>query len=409
LIISHELSATGAPRVCFELAQVASSLGADAMVALQDRPEPDTAGEICAFAKSALPSSLPSLDFRCTGMTREALSSGIVVVSTAVSRNALFISTFREMYVSDAMLVWWIHEGKSVMDVLGDAALSLALKVLADPHHLHAVVFVSEFCRSFWVDAAAARGLSIAAPTFVLRWGVPDWKRAALDAALLDPTGPAALRQSFGFGDNDFVFLMLASFNPLKGHAGVVKALMHANANCPSSCRLRLISAGVGISWPSSFPTTDMKWVLTHDDFRFLPAIPDVSPYFAASDAYVSNSKRGGETWGLSTLEAATAGRVVLASGVGGTLEQLEHNVSALFHSVGQGEGDEEVGELAANMCAVAVNANLAIRISSAARDHARGKFGEIEVDRALVELFGSLARLRGGVTQPLALWKGGT
>lgn len=71
-----------------------------------------------------------------------------------------------------------------------------------------------------------------------------------------------SLRKSLGFGENDVVFLIFASFNHLKGHAGIVKALVRANSQCPTSCRLRLIAAGVGLSWASSFPRADMKWAL---------------------------------------------------------------------------------------------------------------------------------------------------
>ena len=258
--------------------------------------------------------------------------------------------------------------------------------MLAAPGKLDAVIFVSDFCRRFWVDAAAARGLSIAAPTFVLRWGMPDWKRDSLDAAVLDTRGLTALRSDLGFRDDDFVFLVLASYNHLKGHAGIVKALMRANAQCPTSCRLRLLSCGVELSQPGGFPVADMAWVLKHPDFRFRPAVDDVAQFFAMSDAYVSNTKRGGETWGLATLEAATAGKAVLASGVGGTLEQLEHNVSALFHAVGP--ADEEEAELAGHMCAIATDHTLAVRLSAAARENTRLRLGQAHLEAELAELF---------------------
>ena len=395
LIVSHELSATGAPRACFELAQVMGAMGAEIRVSLQGHPGPEAEKEICSFAKSTMPSTMLKLRFGCSALSRQALSApGIVLVSTAIVRNALFLRTFREVYDSDAVLVWWIHEGASVMAVLGDEAVNLALNVLADPQKLDAVLFVSESCRRFWVNAAAARGASIAAPTYILHWGVPEWKRESLDAALLDPRGPSALRASLGFGPNDFVFLMLSSFNLLKGHSGVAKAIVRANRQCPSLCRFRLLAAGMGLSWPGSFPQEELKWALSHSDLRFLPSTMDVATYLAASDAYVSNSKRGGETWGLATLEAATMGRVVLASGVGGTLEQLEHNVSALFHSIGLGDTDTEVDELAANMCAIATDANLATRISTGAQDVTRGRLGQAQLEMKLAELAGAFSRL---------------
>ncbi len=387
LLITHELSATGAPRVCFELAQVLSSMGVETRLAAQDWTEPSAADRICKFARTALPPTLTSLNFRCSPLSRPALAEGVIVVSTAVKRNALFISTFREMYVSSAALVWWIHEGESVMNVLGEEALVLALTVLAAPGKLDAVIFVSDFCRRFWVAAAAARGLSIIAPTFILRWGMPDWKRDALDAAVLNTRSIAALRSDFGFRDDDFVFLVLASYNHLKGHAGIAKALMRANAQCPSSCRLRVLALGVALSQPGGFPAQEMAWVLKHPDFRFRPAVDDVALYLAMSDAYVSNTKRGGETWGLATLEAATAGKAVLASGVGGTLEQLEHNVSALFHAVGP--SDEEEVELADHMCAIATDHVLAARLAAAARENSREQLGQAHLETELADLFG--------------------
>lgn len=165
---------------------------------------------------------------------------------------------------------------------------------------------------------------------------------------------------------------------------------MLANAQCPVLCRFRLIAAGVGLSWQSCFPRPKFAWALVHSNFRFLPAVDDVAPYFAASDAYVSNCKRGGETWGLLTLEAATSGLVVLASGVGGTLEQLEHNVTAMFHEGGQSDSDSEAEELAANMCAVAQDAGLALRLAASGRAFATSRLGQAQVEEALVALFNS-------------------
>ena len=363
-------------------------MGADVRLALQGDARPAAAEETCAFARLAA----PLVRLRCSGLTRGALSGGVIVLSTAVLPNAHFIARFREKHAySEASLVWWIHEGGSVMELLGEEALARALAVLAAPGLLDAVIFVSDFCRRFWVRAAAARGLTIAARTFILHWGIPDVKRDALGAAVLDDRGAAAVRASLGLCADDFVFLSLASFNPLKGHAGIVRALAQANARCPTPRRLRLVAAGVGIGSPGLFPAADVRWALAHPDFRFLRATANVGALLGAADAYVSNSQRGGETWGLSTLEAAAAGLAVLASGVGGTLEQLEHNVSALFHAVDTGDERAEESELAAHMCAVATDEALAARIAAGGQLRASVALGQAYLEGALEQLFDEL------------------
>ena len=80
---------------------------------------------------------------------------------------------------------------------------------------------------------------------------------------------------------------------------------------------------------------------LPRSDVRLLPSTSDVAAFFAMADVAVSNTQGPGETWGLATLEALAAGKAVLAAGNGGTLEQLQHNETALLHpGSNAGSGD---------------------------------------------------------------------
>ena len=143
VILSHELSVTGAPRVCAELAQVLGNLGVDTTLSTLS-----TLGSNKWLTRSdarivanLLPSLSPNyFSFQIHRGPRDGSLSvlvenaDVVVVSTAVIPSSDLVSRVASLDRSDRRsnhLIWWIHESESVMTALGEEAINRALDALS--------------------------------------------------------------------------------------------------------------------------------------------------------------------------------------------------------------------------------------------------------------------------------------
>ena len=383
LIVSHELSLTGAPRVCAEAAALLAGLGARVTLGVLARYPPETMASTVRALLAGHPAPLPfalalegvGADGSHAGLLALAAAAEVVVLSTAIPSMLALAQELAEARAGRPRLVaWWIHEGASVMGVFPPAATQQALGALADGEACDLVVYPSRHAQAWWQEGAAAAAagappwLLPSVPSLALHWGIPSWRRAALEAAAAAEGARLALRAELGFPSAAIVFLVLASFHPLKGHAGIVRAFKLAQAQCgeggagalPGAPPLRLLALGASKGAPGHFPPAELAWVDGDSAMVFLGPTEAVPAHLAAADVYVTNTKLGGETWGLANLEAMAAGRPVLSSSAGAAREQLEHGVTALIHTVSEGAVDEsEAAELARNMCALATNLEL--------------------------------------------------
>ena len=447
LVISHDASASGAPRVCAELAQSLAGLGASVSLAVQGRARVRRADREALMSLLA-PLTADTAAFPVVGLTSRAVhDADVVVVSTAVAANSAWVTAgsttsadappfFSHSGIVSAVfdlaalvtgasrstaafmrpqarLVWLVHESGAVMRALGHSASEAALSAMSGPRsRVDRVVFVSNAAMSWWHEQLRLRDATVSAQQqLVLHWGVPSWKLDHLLAPARIADARARLRRQLGFGEVDFVFLVVGSFHPMKGHAGIVRAFLDAQASCQhhsAITRLRLVAVGGGLGAADYFPCifSEAAEIFALDDVRLLPSTSDVGAYFAVADAFVGNTQCEGETWGLATLEALAAGKPVLAAAVGGTLEQMQHNITALLHpptcvtfdEIGESGAGKKVaysfgsvaapGELAAHMCAVATDAALAKRLGAAGSEHVRNALGQAQIDAALVEAF---------------------
>ena len=401
-VLSHEFSRTGAPIACAQLAQLLSHAGAAVRLLGWDALRRPPA-ELAAFSASIVPGPSFSTEAAGDSVDEVALGSDLVVVSSAVPQQAAWVARLRAAAIGKRQprVVWWLHEGAG--SELPRDAVAGAVALLTRRDALDGVLFVSSAARAYWErEVRREAGVELAAlplRQFVLRWGVPNWLLAAAgegDAAA------ARLRQDVrsarGIAPGDFVFLALASFQAVKGHAGMARAFDAARKRCGSDSqiarRLRFVMAGVGHGWgnPTFFPQANVAWVRSDADFVIEGPTERPLELLLAADAYVSNTLGGGESWGLSTLSAMAAGKPVLASNAGATAEQMTHGVNALVHAVPASvEEPQDVGELAAHMCAIIEDAVLRERLSAAARAHVREDLGHLHIELALVEAFSPL------------------
>lgn len=396
-VLSHEMSATGAPRVCVEFALLVSDMGARVTLSVP----PGVFGTETALAAAAADfgPGTNKLSFDISGNIEIAAASDLLIVSTADPRQSAWIERFRGAYPQFSALVWWVHEGPSVMSVFPPYATQHAIELMTTHGMVNEVVFPSVATCTWWrsemsrLMPSSASLITALGSARSVYWGLPQWREDLFHAAARDIKARSELRTGQGFSESDFVFLVLASYHPIKGHTGISHAFNAARAMCGHKQRLRLVAAGSGFGVNGLFPPSELDWVRTDPDMRFEGPTKRVAEHIAAADAFISNTKAGGETWGLATLEALASGRPVLSSRVGGALEQLTHNVTALLHDVSrvtrvQDDDASEVSQLAANMCAIATDSALRQRLANEGSSFVSRQLGQTHLELSLSSTF---------------------
>jgi len=253
VILSHELSITGAPRVCAELAQVLGNLGVE--TTLSTLSMFDSKKWLSRTDAQTVANLLPSLTpnyFSFTfhrGYIDGSLSvlvgnADVVVVSTAVIASSEFVSQFAKSTARRGKLIWWIHESESVMTALGESSIVSALEALSILGHQSeshdTVVFPSLAAKAYWVTAALrlpniqrSSALTVINAAKIILWGLSSWKLSALRFEEQEAKAVrerARIRLELGIQRNDLVFLSLGTLHSLKGHAGIVRAIRCATS-----------------------------------------------------------------------------------------------------------------------------------------------------------------------------------
>jgi glycosyltransferase involved in cell wall biosynthesis len=329
-ILSHEMTGTGAPRVCAEVAAILAEAGALVTLSvpsfsLEDGAfeEPPLSGaKLLIFRLSTiLPQVLFDIDISTSFYL--AAMSDVVIVSTASPSQIRWIREFRSRFPNYRKLVWWIHEARSVMEVFKPEDRQGAVSLVTN-NTLDAIIYPSPSAADWWRKTAYREdGQPSDLIQIALPWGVPYWRESKL-LSLARGAGSLDLRMvrraELGFSFNDFVFVVVGYFDPLKGHRGIVSALKFAQSSCSTGWRLKLLAIGRGLGTIGYFPESDMDWVFEDKTLKFMPPVPPYTTleYMMSADAYVSNTQHGGESWGLSTLDALFLQLPILASNVGG-------------------------------------------------------------------------------------------
>lgn len=392
-ILTHELTLTGAPFVCVELAQILAEAGASVTLIVGNRGGRRTLAELEAQATTMVPNPQFFISHvsDVASSVKWATQADYVIVSTVVPEHGTWLREFRSAAPFHRGLIWWVHEGAAVMASLEDGVLDATLATMRTPGLLDAIVFPSPSAYSWWNRALGQDYPARPRVNMSIPWGIPHWRAESIERAAKDKSGIASLRATNGFLPSDFIFLTLSTFQPIKGHGGIFYAFDIARRKCPRGKSFKLWALGTQYGY---FPPNS-EWVFKDKDFFIGGPTPNVAEVLAAADAYLSNTQGGGETWGLGTLAALASGKAVLASNAGGSMDQMVHNVTALIHSVpsdggdgGDYSGEEEAEEFAAHMCEVAKDRALFQRLSSKGKEHARVFLGQEHIENSVARLF---------------------
>ena len=164
------------------------------------------------------------------------------------------------------------------------------------------------------------------AKTSVLSKGVLDWQVIpnGVDIETFTPGNRANCRAALGIHP-DAIVLMFAAYdlhNPYKDFASVRECVSQL-----TSAGIEVTCLAVGALKPSSRSKGPILTVPFEDDRGKLADL------FAASDIYLHGTKA--ESWGLTVTEAMACGLPVVASAVGGVLDQVVEGVTGFLVPIG--------------------------------------------------------------------------
>ncbi len=121
-------------------------------------------------------------------------------------------------------------------------------------------------------------------------------------------------RSELGLGEDDYVFVNVASIGPPKGQNVILAALKRTVKKYP---QIKVLSIGeVFDDGFLDFLKKKIEEFQLSDHFKFIGVVDDVKPYFQISDAFILTSFIEG--WPLSVMEAMLQQLPVLVTRVGG-------------------------------------------------------------------------------------------
>lgn len=343
LLISHELTLTGAPLLLMETAAMLMDAGATVRLA--------SLGDDSAGWSIASELGIPVVPIETAAIHAEA--ADFVVANTATS---LVMNWTKEWTALDAQrtkkLVCWIHEINAdqylpATDHVKDAGL---------------VIFDSHACQKIWsdqigdlkrsavvhpaVNAKLVKHLNDERQLFPIHPGVVN-----SDVELLTT---AEVRARLGIKTDDFFVLCVGSIEARKGQ----KLLLATMASRATAANLPLKLGLVGFkNWRRRLK---FLWKMTPQERRVLSSPrcyvqqKNLAAFYKAADAFVMNSQglqdTHGENFGRVTVEAMAAGAAVLGTNAGGTPEIIENGKSGLLFPVGA-SGQSVLGDQIEELC----------------------------------------------------------
>jgi glycosyltransferase involved in cell wall biosynthesis len=201
--------------------------------------------------------------------------------------------------------------------------------------------------------------------------------------AALPEAERAALRASFGVGPDELLVGTVANLRPAKGVARIIEAAAAVRAAVPEA-RFRVIGEGL------ERPALEARIAALGLAGRVVLAgsVPDARTLYGAFDLVVHAS----EAEGLpnAVLEAAAAGRAIVATAAGGTGEIVTDGLTGLLVPIGDGDA------LAAGIVRLARDPALRAALGAAARERAARDFGMDRFVAETVALYEELAVRRG-------------
>lgn len=335
LLISHDLSYTGSPLLLVETAVKLRQAGASvALVTLaEDDDEYSPAArndlEVLAVADSV----------------EHSARADLVIANTCETRS--WVNNYLTEYPHRGRaLLWWIHE-IAVAHYVGQMH-SLARVATA--------LFDSYACQKIWTDSdfkfpPISEVIHPAIDDTFLKEAARYRSRFPWTDILMRPLtrtdsqGRDAIRCRLGISRDDFVITLIGTYCPHKGHdlfMNTVSRLLREHPTLP----IKVIMVGFANEQQKLefLQGLDEGGRRALNEQRAIEVVPNLAPFYAASDAFVMNTQGFGECFGRVTIEAMTFKLPVLGTNGGGTPEIVEDGVTGLLHPLGK-DGQQRLAE----------------------------------------------------------------
>ena len=268
-------------------------------------------------------------------------------------------------------LVWHLH------DYLGGRPTTTRLLRW---HHGHPAVVVTN---SASVAADAARALADGTPVVTVHNGV-DLDRFSITGVRANLDAMAGMPQA---PPNTVRVGLVATLARWKGHATFLEAIARLPAHLP--VRAYVVGDAVYQTEGSQYSLDELRELARSlgvaDRVGFTGFVHTPEATFRALQIVV-HASTAPEPFGLVIAEAMSCGRAVIVSNAGGAAEIVEPGVDALVHAPG------DAGDLAAQITALATNAELRARLGHAARATAERSFDRARMAAELVPIYRTAA-----------------
>lgn len=366
LLISHELTRSGAPLELLELGEAMIESGADVrLVTLKGDMD---CGNVAA-------------DFRVPVVPPEtavihAADADLIVVNTSHELVRAWVEDTLAIFPDFASKILWLIHEIDIEDY-GNGAPAL--------WKVRSVVFDSTASLLAWDEIGGAPESA-----HVVHPGLPDkiFAGAAQPkhhyVSGLQRFGSRApkllsrseIRSALKLSDDDLVVLCVGSVGPRKGQEMLLRAVAHAARG--QKIPLKLILIG----FRSEEHKRSFIKRLGPDERQVFNArlgytlTPYIDALYAASDIHVLNSQGShgrGETFGRATVHAMAFHLPVLGTNAGGTPEIVEDGIQGFVYPIG--EAGKEI--LIDRLLALANNSNLRKKMGEAAESRARRNFSK--------------------------------
>lgn len=364
LLMTHELTRSGAPLVLLELARELLDRGATVRVA--------TVADDARGWSLAAEKCVPLIPLESA--VAIAQSSDLVIANT--------ISAPMKAWVEECLgeapgvadrLLWWVHEID--VEVFKPSASLL--------HRASTVVFDSEAARSAWKTEVVLpeRTHVIFPPLDEVLVEKSTEARFLLPRTRVRSVQPPRwgdreeIRRSLGVGPNDFLVCNVGSVEPRKGQRELVRTLARHSSDYELPLRLVLVGFRDWAQRAKFLLSLSSQERRVLSPARAFVRQRDLSPFYAASDAFVMNTQgiagARGETFGRVTAEAMLFGLPVLGTSAGGTVEIIKDGETGLLFPIG------EAGQtlLLDQIRKLATDRKSARRIGAAARSDVLARF----------------------------------
>ena len=404
LLLTHDLSRTGAPLLLLETAQLLIESGATVRLA-------SAADDVNGW-NLASEYKIPLIPLEAAAQI--ATNSDIIIANTVSKGMNSWVNGClnSDPTISDR-LIWWVHE----IDVEEFQPHSGNLKKAAG------VIFDSEASRAAWLEstteipsksAVIHPALSEAFIEKISAAGVLFPSRPEINGLqVLEAASRSEIRERLGILPSDFLVCNIGTFSLRKGQRMLIRTL--ARLASEKKLPIKLVLVGFLSRKQRAKLLKDLtrqeRAVLAPE--RAYVAQSEIAAYYKAADAFVMNSqgldKSRGECFGRVTVEAMACGNAVLGTSEGGTREIIQDGVTGFLYPIG--EAGQSV--LADRIEQLIRDRDLVNSITSAGRAHALEYFRQErflrELETAVSKLLGQVAlsgaptRLRGQVCKPVS------